>query len=89
MTDTDKTEENVTSTIVYPNPTHDFIYILTRNLNNISNIKLRSMRGNIILETNSVTTNGINIKSIPSGNYILSIKLKDGKVENHKVAIIK
>lgn len=88
-TDNNKTDESVSSTVVYPNPTPDILYISARNLNNISNLKLQSISGITVLETNSVSTNGINIKNLPSGSYLLSISLKDGKVETHKIALIK
>lgn len=82
------TEENINATI-FPNPTSEVLFITTANINLINTIKLIGLDGTTVLETNTYPSNGIDVKSLPSGNYILSIGLKNGKEEIQKVSIVK
>ncbi|MEA5140293.1 T9SS type A sorting domain-containing protein [Arcicella rigui] len=82
------TEENINATI-FPNPTSEVLFITTANVNLINTIKLIGLDGTTVLKTNTYPTNGIDVKSLPSGNYVLSIGLKNGKEEIQKVSIVK
>ena len=74
-------------TTVYPNPSSDAIFILIDDIAKINYVKLTNIKGTTLFETKNINTNEINIKALPSGNYFLTVHLKDGSIENHKVMI--
>ncbi len=76
-------------TTVYPNPSSDAIFILIDDIAKINYVKLTNIKGTTLFETKNINTNEINIKALPSGNYFLTVHLKDGSIENHKVMISK
>jgi PKD repeat protein len=77
--------ENEISFNIYPNPTHDILYVEIDNLN-ITNahISLLNMVGQIIYDKNvalqgSGFKTAINLKEQPKGMYILSVVVRDKK----------
>jgi len=82
------TERNMVS-IVYPNPASDILYIATSILSKVNHVKLQNMSGITVIESNAISAEGISIKDLPSGNYLLSVDLNDGKIEYHKVTIVR
>lgn len=66
---------HVSSFVVYPNPTSDFVYLAsTEGVESVSIYDSRGMKVNTV--TNSVEE--INISNLPSGAYFFSISMKDG-----------
>lgn len=77
-----KTEYN---TIIYPNPTKDFINISSDQI--ISKIEVTDINGRLLLSTDKIKSNNYNINLCPflKGMYILKIIYNDGKFNNHKI----
>lgn len=74
-------EQELLELSIYPNPTKDYINILSKNLE-IDQIYLHDITGKRILNT---TNTKINISSMPSGTYLLSIKTRLGSIKTFKV----
>jgi len=82
-TSTDR-EEGSVDVFIYPNPTDNVINISTNET--MTNYKLLNSLGNQLLEKEVNTTNtSINIQNLPSGIYILQIRLASGEVVVKKV----
>lgn len=64
---------------VYPNPTTDFINIKTENF---SKANLYNISGQLILTTQSQE---INLHSLPSGIYVISVHLENGLIITKKI----
>jgi hypothetical protein len=61
---------------IFPNPAHDFVYVPANLLIGNFNIEIVDLDGKLILSSNSIAGQQarINVKSIPSGFYVLHIK---------------
>jgi len=57
---------------VYPNPAHDYLSIPYEKHQGIKLIQIYDLRGQMILEANSIE-NRINISSLQSGSYFISM----------------
>ena len=59
---------------VFPNPATDKINVeLPENMGNDLSLKIYSITGQILLEVNDYSGEGIDIRFLPSGNYVLEI----------------
>lgn len=65
---------------IYPNPAHDNIHL--EDLHDIQNFKILDESGRLI-DSGKTDSDMINISSLPTGNYILQIVLKD-KIQSFK-----
>ena len=65
----DNNDEN--NILIYPNPAEDFLHIETKNNINISRLSFYAMNGKKIKE--EVSSNKIDVSSMPSGIYLLKI----------------
>lgn len=74
------------STIFYPNPVIDFLYI-SRNPENITSLSITSLKGEQLLYLDKVPS-AINLTHFSSGTYLLSYELKQTK-EKKKMKLIK
>lgn len=71
--------ENVNISI-YPNPVIDKISV--SSIANIKSIRIESLTGKQVLYSTEKT---INLGSIPSGVYLISVELENGEVSTHKI----
>ncbi len=71
---------------MYPNPAHDFIIIDTNE--QLSSAKIYDISGKLMLNP-TFLSNKIEIGSLPSGNYIVEIFNKSGKLITNKKMIKK
>jgi uncharacterized Zn ribbon protein len=79
----DLTNDSDTSDInVFPNPSSDFVKIDTRL--KIQNWELYDLSGKIVLRGDG---NRVNVKSMPSGSYLLSITFEKGMKAAKKVIV--
>lgn len=62
---------------LYPNPTSKNIYISNIDNNNINEITIYSLLGNIIMKGSSFP---VNLDAVNNGNYLIVVQLKDGKI---------
>jgi len=74
--------------IIYPNPASDHINIQTDDPGAVRVAKLSDLNGKTLLSTTLLANdNRIDIKSMASGIYILTIFYQDGTKESYKVSI--
>ena len=76
----DGLEENNTTVSIAPNPTTGMIqFDYANNDSGIQQVEIRNMLGATVLETADMKGNTIDVSSLPTGVYIMSIVTKDGK----------
>jgi len=78
-----------TNTEIYPNPTADRLFISTSKLAEIESVSLINNLGNVVLKTNSLSKDGLDLSKLTSGSYSVQIKKADGSVEVQKVVIVR
>lgn len=76
--DTDLLGKN--STVIYPNPTSDFINIESKE--EIKSVEIYSLTGQKVLTGSSDKTN---VSHLNKGIYLVKVQLKNGKTETHKL----
>lgn len=77
---------NVTSDIkIHPNPARDFINIQTENNDSIKSLKVFDNKGRAVSIQKSQNKNLININTLQSGLYFLSIETDSGVLINQKI----
>lgn len=71
--------EFITSKIIYPNPTRDFINIQSHE--EINSVEIYSLSGQKLMTSSA---NKIDVSHLNKGVYIIKIELKNGKIESQK-----
>ncbi len=71
---------NTAKVSIYPNPTSHLLNIMVEE--NIKSIKLFSLDGKLVLETQNTV---LQIQDLNSGIYFLSLELENGVISNHKI----
>jgi hypothetical protein len=66
--------------IIYPNPTKDFIHVSNKKVESI--LLIKSAEGKTLMSSNE---NTINIKHLPEGIYFVEFKQVDGKTKLYKI----
>lgn len=79
-------EVGLSSVLVYPNPTHDFLTIELSSFKNMGAITISNLEGKIVLEStiSEVITN-LDITDLSNGVYILQLKF-DNQIINRKIS---
>lgn len=74
-------ENNTSQSIIYPNPTKDYI-----NISGVENgsIKITDLNGKIILDQELKNTNKVDLQNISAGVYLYKIQSPDG-IQNGKI----
>ena len=81
-------QEGETNLTVYPNPTDDVLFIELRGGAEIANVALYDLQGRIVETVPTARLHGtatIDMKSIPSGVYVLRVTDTDGKEYHQKI----
>jgi hypothetical protein len=73
--------------LVYPNPVSDVLFITNLTSSPLKEISIISTTGKSVYQSQSITSDGINLKSLSSGVYILQIKRVNGTTEVKKLLI--
>ncbi len=75
------TENSLSTSIVYPNPTQDVINIKMPQINGSATLKLYDIQGRQVLETKTNNSNEVlHIGNLQEGIYMLSIETATGKI---------
>lgn len=82
----DITENNKISTSIYPNPTKNYINILSEE--DIKEISIYNKLGQKVFKTNEKNIKKIDVSKLSNGVYSLIIKLNE-KTDLHRIKIIK
>lgn len=77
---TSKTSLNQSTFMVYPNPTHDKLFI--RSQNSVYNVELYDVRGNLLIKEQSIQQ--LNLENLPQGLYILKLS-NQGDYQSFKI----
>lgn len=75
-------ESENNSTAIYPNPAQSAVNI---SGDNIKLSSIQNLAGETLFESNQLVVSSIDIEKYPSGIYIISVILSDGKIERHKL----
>lgn len=81
--------KGIQSINVYPNPVVDRFKIVTANGIEVANVQIYSGIGRLVMETKELDANGIDVKALPSGAYVVKITLSDGTAETRKLILVK
>jgi hypothetical protein len=84
---------NITTTLVYPNPTDDIITILADDVNRLMKFTVADLSGRKLIEVpvNDYTgyfTANISMAQFPAGMYIITLEKVDG-VDIQQFALVK
>lgn len=71
---------------VYPNPSTDKVFVNIQNLSSVKQISVVDMNGLAIATTKNVTE-GIDVKGLSAGAYLLKVANNDGSSSVHKFLI--
>jgi hypothetical protein len=69
----------------YPNPVSD--RLLIRDHNQVKHATLTSVSGMRVLSRSSVSAEGLDVRSLAPGVYMLSLTLFDGTISTQKIAV--
>jgi len=72
---------------VYPNPVSNVLYLNDANLASVKQIALLTSDGVTAFQANSVNADGINVKNLTGGLYVVKLTHQDGSSSNHRVLI--
>lgn len=72
---------------VYPNPVSDNLFIKNLTTSKIQEVTVINSAGKTVYTTNRLTSNGINLKKLPTRIYILRMRLINGALEVRKLVV--
>lgn len=75
------------SLFVYPNPVSDRILFSPALRDRATSVTITDKSGNMVLQTSKIPNEGISVKSIASGLYVLKIFYEDGSVNVNKLVV--
>jgi hypothetical protein len=71
---------------VYPNPSADKVFLNKANITGVSQVSVWDMNGRVVLTTKSFAQ-GIDVKTLAQGAYLLKVSHADGSSASHKFVI--
>lgn len=83
------TLKGIQSINVYPNPVVDKFRIVTASGVEVADVQIYSGIGRLVMEMKEPDANGVDVKALPSGAYVVKITLSDGTVETRKLILVK
>jgi hypothetical protein len=72
-------------TAMYPNPVSERLLLKTNDLGQIRRVVLYNASGKSVLESDSIAANGIDVKSLPTGFYVVKVTRTNGSTDTFKV----
>lgn len=81
--------DNILTTLVYPNPASDVLKIRMKGSSaaDIETLAMYSTEGRLVYTAHLPVSDEVNISKIPTGNYVVSIKWKNGGTSNTKILV--
>jgi carboxypeptidase T len=77
----------VQSSVIFPNPVSEWLHIRTPGTRT-SLVKIWSHTGVLLLERKD-HQGAIDVSSLPPGSYILTVERQDGRIDTHRVVVIR
>lgn len=81
--------KGIQSINVYPNPVIDKFRVVTASGIEVVDVQIYSGIGRLVMEMKEPDANGVDVKALPSGAYVVKITLSDGTVETRKLILVK
>lgn len=75
----------VIETAMYPNPVAERLLLKTGDLDQIRRVELYNASGKSVLESETVTASGIDVKGLPTGLYVVKVTRINGSTDTFKV----
>ncbi|MPR35171.1 T9SS type A sorting domain-containing protein [Salmonirosea aquatica] len=72
-------------TALYPNPVSERLLLKAGDLSQIRRVELYNASGKSVLESDSVTASGIDVKGLPTGFYVVRVTRTNGSTDTFKV----
>ena len=72
-------------TVVYPNPVTERLLLKTSDLSRIRRVELYDASGKSVLESETVTASGIDVKGLPTGLYVIKVTRTNGSTDTFKI----
>ncbi|GHB73965.1 T9SS type A sorting domain-containing protein [Persicitalea jodogahamensis] len=72
-------------TALYPNPVAERLLLKTDDLSKISRVELYNAMGVAVIHTESVSDTGLDVKSLPTGLYVVKVTRTNGSTDTFKV----
>ncbi len=72
---------------VYPNPTRDILYISNVEFDQVDFLVVTDLNGRQVIRKNGLSSNHINVSSLESGMYVLTLGLNNGQKRIVKITI--
>jgi hypothetical protein len=69
----------------YPNPTSDFVLIQSIDYDKVVEVKLVHSNGQVVYYSPKLDKTGIPLGNLPTGTYLINLRLKTGEVKSFKV----
>lgn len=77
--------DNIKTNGVYPNPTASLIQLGSDDLIDVAQVQILNTSGQVLYSATKVETEGIDVRHLTSGMYIVDIKKKNGRSVSYKV----
>ncbi len=70
---------------LYPNPVAEKLILKVDNLDKITGVQVFNMLGTMVLESRTAPAEGIDVKNLPSGMYVVHVNRTDGSRLTYKI----
>ncbi|MCF2446469.1 T9SS type A sorting domain-containing protein [Dyadobacter sp. CY345] len=75
--------------VFYPNPVADRLFLKISDKAPVTGIALRNAAGNSVFSASSIPANGIDVKSLDAGIYLIQVILENGQYRTQKILVTK
>lgn len=72
-------------TAMYPNPVAERLLLKTDDLKKISRVELFNTMGVAVIQSDTMPNNGLDVKSLPAGLYVVKVTRTNGSTDTFKV----
>ncbi len=72
-------------TALYPNPVAERLLLKTDDLTKISRVQLFNSMGVAVIQSDSVSNDGLDVKNLPTGLYVVKVTRNNGSTDTFKV----
>lgn len=71
----------------FPNPAYDRIYFSKEVTDHLKSLRITDAAGKVVLEKHKITDDGIAVRELHPGLYLLQLTMQDGRIKSEKVAV--
>jgi hypothetical protein len=71
----------------FPNPAYDRIYFSKELTDHLQSVRITDAAGKVVLEKRKITSDGIALRELRPGLYLLQLTMRDGRVSTEKIAV--